>query len=362
MPYTVGARSTGTDDGLVLDIEPVSTLPSGHNTFLTPRLEGFAVTAGKYAYRLIGGSAHNLFLGGDGVSADKGLYISADSALNHFINTVFESNNTKDIDCYGYLNVFTNAQAFSAAGTTEFYSGAQGNRIVGGRYRAIQVDAGAIGTDIDSPATYTVVTDNGTGTQQRGVYEITSNTRLATRINSPSAPSSSNTGFWGLYDNADKARAFRAGIDNTLGVNGVAWFQSVRDAVSFSPLQLQPGGGSIELGGPLVQKRAVLAYGVTVSPNTASGNFFDITATNGTAFTIAFPVTGNSQLGVDGQQITFTILNTSLGALGAVTWTGYKMAAWVSPATGFNRSITFRYNSTSGNWHEISRTAADVPN
>lgn len=97
-------------------------------------------------------------------------------------------------------------------------------------------------------------------------------------------------------------------------------------------------------------------YGTTVSIDSSLGDIFIITATDGVAFTVANPTNPFT-----GQQMTITIKNTSGGALGAVTWgSAYKLATWTSPATGFNRSITFYYDGT--NWFEKNRTTADIPN
>jgi hypothetical protein len=108
--------------------------------------------------------------------------------------------------------------------------------------------------------------------------------------------------------------------------------------------------------GGLAQRRFSLTYGATVAVDASQGNFGELIATNGTAFTMANPTNGRN-----GQALTLTISNTSGGVLGAITWgVNYKMSAWTSPATGNNRSITFMYDGT--NWNERSRTAADVPN
>jgi hypothetical protein len=96
-------------------------------------------------------------------------------------------------------------------------------------------------------------------------------------------------------------------------------------------------------------------YSTSMTPDASSDNF-DITATNGTAFTVNAPTGPRT-----GHRITITIRNSSGGALGAVTWNSvYKLAAWTQPANGFNRSITFLYSGSA--WYEISRTASDVPN
>lgn len=104
------------------------------------------------------------------------------------------------------------------------------------------------------------------------------------------------------------------------------------------------------------QRRVVLTYSASITPDSSQGNSFVVTATNGVAFTINAPTNP-----ANGRQLLLKIRNTSGGALGAITWNAvFKMAAWTSPATGNSRSITFEHDGT--NWVEISRTTADVPN
>lgn len=104
------------------------------------------------------------------------------------------------------------------------------------------------------------------------------------------------------------------------------------------------------------RRQVAATYGTTVTPNCDFGDHQVVTATNGTAFTIAAPIGG-----VHHQRLKLTIRNTSGGALGAVTWdAAYKLATWTSPANGFSRSIEFVFNGT--NWVETSRTPADIPN
>ena len=106
----------------------------------------------------------------------------------------------------------------------------------------------------------------------------------------------------------------------------------------------------------LAQSRSTPTYGASVAIDARLGNFFDVTANNGTAFTVSNPTNAT-----DGQRLTITVRNTSVGALGTVTWdTLYKMSAWVSPLTANSRSIEFKYNGAA--WIEISRTPNDVPN
>lgn len=139
------------------------------------------------------------------------------------------------------------------------------------------------------------------------------------------------------------------------------------DAQAVRHFELNPSVGGLTAGiastnmqtvlsAQLTQKRITVTYSASMTPDAALGNVYEITATNATAHTINAPTNPT-----DGQRVTVTIRNTSGGALGVATWNAvFKMVAWVQPATGFSRSIDFKYNGT--NWVEIGRTAADVPN
>jgi hypothetical protein len=111
-----------------------------------------------------------------------------------------------------------------------------------------------------------------------------------------------------------------------------------------------------KLGAQFAGTASTVTYSASMTLDLLNGSAFVITATNGTAFTINAPSNA-----LAGQIIDITIRNTSGGALGAATWNAvFKMVAWASPATGFSRSIRFRYDGT--NWVELARGAADVPN
>lgn len=105
-----------------------------------------------------------------------------------------------------------------------------------------------------------------------------------------------------------------------------------------------------------LNNRVIITYSASMTADCALGTDFQITATNGTAFTINAPTNP-----ADDMVRTFTIRNTSGGALGAATWNAvFKMSAWTNPANGNSRSITFRYDGT--NWLQIAQTGVDVPN
>jgi hypothetical protein len=105
-----------------------------------------------------------------------------------------------------------------------------------------------------------------------------------------------------------------------------------------------------------------LSYATVMSPDLAKGSVIQVTPTNSVAFTFD-PITNAGP----GQVWSLAIINTTGGALGAATFVtaagGYKLAgAWVQPANGFRRIITFYYNPGTLFNYEIARTSADVPN
>lgn len=102
--------------------------------------------------------------------------------------------------------------------------------------------------------------------------------------------------------------------------------------------------------------RLIVAYSPSITFSAGLSDWFEITATNGTAFAINAPTSA-----MDGKEIRVTIRNTSGGALGALTWaSAFKLSAWSSPATTFSRTVGFRFDGT--NWIETFLQSVDVPN
>lgn len=105
------------------------------------------------------------------------------------------------------------------------------------------------------------------------------------------------------------------------------------------------------------QTRINPTYGANITISTTGGNWFRVTVTDNAAHQFNSPTQNNA-----GQMITITERNTSGAPIATATFgAAYKLgAAWVAPATGFSRSITFWCDGT--NWIEVFRTAADVAN
>lgn len=122
------------------------------------------------------------------------------------------------------------------------------------------------------------------------------------------------------------------------------------------PVTILRGAGGFEKG--LVEVAAAAVFAASVVINAALGNLFIITATTNAAFTIALPT--NPSIG---QEISIMLVNTSGGALGAITTpAGYHLvAAFPSPADTKNQTVTLRCISA-GVWREVSRTGGDVAN
>jgi len=122
------------------------------------------------------------------------------------------------------------------------------------------------------------------------------------------------------------------------------------------PLMYVTSGGQTYAATFIPKRQTVTVSAGIYGINNGSYQSFTLQIPDGVAFTVASPT-----YVYDGQIITIDVCNFHSGALGTVTWGAlYKMAAWTSPATGKNRSITFLCDGT--NFVEISRTAADVPN
>lgn len=99
----------------------------------------------------------------------------------------------------------------------------------------------------------------------------------------------------------------------------------------------------------------VAVYSASVNIDAEAGIVYQLTVTDGSAFTIEAP--GNPQTGF---VISYDILNSSGGSMGTITWDSvFKLAgSFTNPANTKRRTITFYYNGT--NWIELWRAEADI--
>lgn len=99
-----------------------------------------------------------------------------------------------------------------------------------------------------------------------------------------------------------------------------------------------------------------LTFGANIAIDASLANSFVVTATSGIAFQFDNPTNPSV-----GQMIRIRLVNTSGGALGAITFGGqYKNAAFTAPATGFSRTMEFYWDGT--NWRQGLNFSGDIPN
>lgn len=96
-------------------------------------------------------------------------------------------------------------------------------------------------------------------------------------------------------------------------------------------------------------------YSTSITPDSATGNYRKIIATDTVAFAINAPTHAKT-----GRHLVFDIKNSSGGSMGAITWNAVFLlaGAFSNPANGKRRTISFYYDGT--NWVELNRAAADI--
>lgn len=237
------------------------------------------------------------------------------------------------------------------AGGTVALTGCSGFAMIGNHIEnnaAVDVNLFAGNLTNDSVGFYNnyVYNPNGAWISHGPAVNVTSKGNTVTKAGSGSTDAgmihSDAVQVQNLFSEADYADG---------GLSDGAW------AYNFGALYMQvPVVGTSPAGAVrLINRRIPLTYSASISVNATLANFFDVTATDNTAFTINFPTNL-----VDGQHIYFRIANNAGAALGALTWaSGYQLAgSWTQPASGNNRTIEFEYNGTK--LYEVARAAADV--
>lgn len=143
-------------------------------------------------------------------------------------------------------------------------------------------------------------------------------------------------------------------VDMTIAGNATASFSS---SPVFQNSSLAVNGYSIDASSePRLLSTTALTYSTTIATDASLADVYTITATNGTAFTISNPTNPYT-----GKFITYDILNSSGGSMGAITWgANFKLAGgtFTNPANTKRRTIVFRYDGTS--WIEDRRASGDL--
>lgn len=114
----------------------------------------------------------------------------------------------------------------------------------------------------------------------------------------------------------------------------------------------------ILINGMLQQSTAAPTYGATVTPDASNGSWQTITVTNSTAFTIAAPP--NPPSSSNTAELVIEVLNSSGGAMGAITWNAafvFPTGSWTNPASTKKRFARFEWNGV--NWICTSLASAD---
>lgn len=128
---------------------------------------------------------------------------------------------------------------------------------------------------------------------------------------------------------------------------------SITSTTPVNNLSLGGGPGTTVKVAQSSYTRTTPTYSASINIDASLSNIFEITATNGSAFTINNPING-----VDGQVIVVRVFNTSGVVLGTQTWgTAYKTPiTFTGLATATNRSVSFQYNGTA--WYEVMNSNA----
>lgn len=143
------------------------------------------------------------------------------------------------------------------------------------------------------------------------------------------------------------------------GVRLLGAFAAISDSGNYNSwVNVYQTTNEIVVGDKQVRRRQNfdVPNAATVIINCAIASYA-VVSTNGATVTIGEPL-----FVYDAQEIDITIHNISGGAL-TVTWDAkFKITGFPAPATGFYRSVRFRYDANYGFWYVIALSPIDYPN
>jgi hypothetical protein len=322
--------------------------------------------AGSVQFRIANVTRMSVNSDADGATA-VGQYINSPAYTVAGAKILSLQNNTVEKAYFDYTGALFTPRLWVNAGSDArsdtYYSRGANAVLVSGQ---VADGASAVGVALDntillSTAGAKLVSFRNNGAEKAYISYDGSFTTIAaifvqSNINAASFLNSSAAAVRLRGQTADGAAAVGCKISNTvaLATAGAKIVSFYNDNEATEKAYVSKDGVAITKG--VGAGRLTITYSASMTPDASLAEMQPIVATNGTAFTINAPING-----IDSQSLTIQISNTSGGALGVATWNAaYKMAAWTQPATGFNRSITFRYNNT--NWYEVYRSASDIPN
>lgn len=202
------------------------------------------------------------------------------------------------------------------------------------------------------------------------VYKISTSGGLAVGTVVANATSGIGVGLFSSYLNAISAAGTDSGI--VMGVSGeTSWRVIVRKdgtilwgdgTVAAGDTQAaRSAAGRLKVTNVEAETRAAVTYGTTVTIDARAQKWATITVTNATAFTIAAPT--NPPGAGETQDLSIEVLNSSGGAMGAITWNAIfrglsagQPINWTNPANGQRSVAHFRWSGNS--WVLINAVSA----
>jgi hypothetical protein len=283
-----------------------------------------------------------------GVTPTNGILAdTASSSANTFVNPCIEKVSACGIKAENFINtVFINGTS-EGNGTTGIEFGVAAGT-------AISIGNTVIGMDLEVNPTSDIIVYSGAG----------SNAFIGLAAGFSSGPvqlksgTGNNTFVGGITGGFTvDSGAVNTSISNTTLLGAAATIANSGTNTRWNGVKNISTGvaltNSFNPSGSIVE--TVVASGGSYTINCLAADFFVLQG--GGSFTVNNPVNP-----VNGQALDINIWNTTGGAI-TVTWgAAIRMAGWVDPASGANRSVRLRYNGNFGRWYVIAVSTADATN
>lgn len=283
-----------------------------------------------------------------GVTPTNGILAdTASSSANTFVNPCIEKVSACGIKSENFINTtFINGTS-EGNGTTGIEFGVAAGT-------AVSIGNTVICMDLEVNPTSDIIIYSGTGANtfiglaagfQSGPVQIKSGTSNNTFVGGITGGFTIDSGAL----NTSISNTALLGATATISNNGTnTRWNGVRNLSTGVTLE-----NSFNPSGSLVE--TAVASGGSYTIDCLIADFFVLQG-NG-SFTVNNPINP-----VDGQALDINIWNLTGGAI-TVTWgSAIRMAGWVNPASGTNRSVRLRYNGNFGRWYVIAVSTADATN